>query len=130
MKFTKFSVAVFLFVIASNASSGPFEAQMKRVCPDDWQLTTKEVPVITSSLNPWGGADDKNTVKEHLSRTELIKTLDKEVITSDDLVNDLLTVASECLVYRNFEVDGHGPFIPPEEREPVEGLGWLPAAIF
>lgn len=120
---------VFLFFVIFSPCFAQ-TAVKKRACPDKWQVTTESIPVIKANTkSPWGKGDDKPQAKKHLSKAKIINTIDKDNITADDLVGDLLTVASECLVYRNLAVDGYGTSTQPS-IDPNTDYGWLPAAVF
>jgi hypothetical protein len=124
-----------LVVMVMFASEALFSAEVEpmrdKACPDAWSMTDKAIPVVRSTANPWGeGTDDKVIAKAHLSEASPVITVDALPITNDDLVNDNLTVASECLVYRNMLVNGDNyyPLSPPTERNVA--TGFIPASVF
>lgn len=119
--------------MASSVEAGPYTSVKNKACPDSWALTDKVLPVVDSTSSPWGepsnGVDDKALAKTHIGSAGPVVTIDMLPVTDDDLVNDLLTVASECLVYRNFEVDTWN-YVAPPVAAPTPATGWIPAAIF
>lgn len=119
---------VFAVLFPFAVVAGPYTNTKNKACPEDWESTTKVIPVISSSTDPWDDDSntDKNTAKSHLERVKPIETLDANPVTSEALVDDLLTVASECLAYRNFEVDTAG-YTEPPASQPNTSVGWLPA---
>jgi len=135
MKISRFAArsAFSILFLFDVVLAGPHTANKNKACPDSWGLTDKVINVVQSTDNPWGvvagGVDDKAIAKTHLSKAKPIETIDKAPITSDDLVNDPLTVASECLLYRNFEVDTWDYVLPPPAA-PNPATGWIPAVIY
>lgn len=119
-------------VVSNAALAGPYTGAKNNACPDSWSLTDKAIAVYysSSSTYPWGkGADDKSRAKSHLTSARPVKTIDKLPIINDDLVNDPLTVASECLVYRNFEADTYN-YVAPPAVTPNVATGWIPAVLY
>lgn len=120
-----------IILLTSSALASNVEPMRDKACPDGWSLTDTVVPVIASTSNPWGvGTDDKSIAKAHLSAADSIETIDAVPITDDDRVNDLLTVASECLAYRNMLVDNvqYNPPSPPVRRNTA--TGFIAASVF
>lgn len=124
-----YAVVVFAPLFSSIAMASPFSATKNDACPDAWELTDQAIPVISASTNPWGvQTNDKDLAESHLVATQPIETIDAVPVTSDELVDDLLTVASACLVYRNFEVNSAGSTAPPSVA-PNVSTGWIPAIL-
>jgi len=125
-------IAVVMMLLGSDVLfAAEVEPMRDKACPDKWSFTDKAIPVIGGTSNPWGeDTDDKAIAKTHLSVASPVITVDAVPVTNDDLVNDLLTVASECLVYRNMLVNGDNyyPPSPPIERNVV--TGFIPASVF
>lgn len=125
--------AILTMLMPVVVAAGPHTAGKNKACPDVWALTDKVIPEIRSNTNPWGIAsgdvDDKEIAKTHLSSARPIQTIDKLPITNVDLVDDLLTVASECLVYRNFEADTWN-YVAPPAVTPVPSNGWMTVVVF
>lgn len=120
-----------LLLLSSGANAGPYTGLKNIACPEGWESTTAVIPVISDDLNPWSdNQDDKSATQTHLGNTQPIITIDKvpSMVDSLDLVDDELTVASDCLVYRNFEVDTYN-YVAPVSNSTNE-YGWMPAAIF
>jgi len=125
------------------AVSGPYTALKDNACPKGWEDTKGIVPVIPTAEDPWGvisedqseeelaaaSAADKALALEHITPRAEVQTIDGVPITPQDKVDDLLTVASECLVYRNLEVDTVD-YVAPVAVALDTSLGWLPAAIY
>lgn len=114
------------------ASGGPYKETMKEACPNQWEMTEEAVPIVNSQYTLWPGGsdsgnDDRENVRANLSTSETIVTI--APATEEDLVDDPLTVASNCLKYRNYEVDYavHEGFAPPYVDLTK---GWIPAAAF
>jgi len=102
-----------------------------RACPDAWAFTDKTIPEIRPSTDPWGeGTDDKSIAKSHLSGADPVVTIDADAVTDDALVDDLLTVASECLLYRSMLVDGDQYYPPSPSVERNTATGFIPASVF
>jgi hypothetical protein len=122
-----------LVFVCAQAHSGQFTDAKNKACPDAWALTDKTVPIVYSTTNPWSqsanAANDKALAKSHIAESKPLVTLPTLPVTDDDLVNDPLTVASECLVYRNFEVDTWS-YVEPPAQTPNLLTGWIPAAVF
>ncbi|MEM7360907.1 MAG: hypothetical protein AAF431_17585 [Pseudomonadota bacterium] len=133
MKSSHAIIGLCAFTIAASTTpslAGPYTASKDKACPDAWALTNKTIPVIASTTDPWGVAtNDKDLARTHLSSVSPIETVKMLPVTDDDLVDDLLTVASECLVYRNYELDTWD-YVPPEPITPNTVTGWIPAAVF
>ena len=112
------------------ATSGPYTAKMQSACPQAWEDTTKSIEVIYPSNDPWRLSDnklaDQASVKSTLAPSDVLATIDPA--TQNDLVNDPLTIASNCLMYRNFEVDTVNEKEPPAVPVNLQ-TGWIPAAI-
>ena len=149
MKSLKFLVLAVL-AAPTSVSSGPYTAQMQNACPEGWEDTTREIPIVYPSTQiPWKqntlpnsvgssnspafgivatGIDleDLGGVHNLLSPASIIATISPA--TQDDFVADPLTIASNCLMYRNLEVDTAG-YVAPVVVENLE-TGWIPAAIF
>lgn len=130
----KKAVAGFMMLCFTELiEAGPHTQNMYRACPDGWSATNKALPVIWPTTNPWSdpatGLEDKQIAQTHLATSRAIQTIDKDgPITSEDLVEDPLTVASECLVYRNFEVD-YWDYVAPPASTPNTETGWIPASV-
>ena len=58
-----------------------------------------------------------------------IETIDGTTLTELNNNDDLLTIASECLTYRNFEADT-SDFVFPLAVAPNVATGWILAAVF
>ena len=128
-------VAVGLVVLLSviqQAVSAEAEGVKNRACPDGWELNTQVVPVLSATSEiPWGiDTDDQQIARSELGISSVEDTLDMSPVTLDDFVNDPLTVASHCLAYRNWVVDGTEYFPEPNLVKPNPAVGWIPAAIF
>lgn len=123
----------FLLSLSNVVVAGPYTVAKNRACPDSWALTDKAIPVVYSTVTPWGvpanGVNDKAIGKTHLSGARPIQTIEKTSVTNDDLINDPLTVASECLVYRNIEVDTWNYVAPPKVILNTS-ISWMPVVIF
>ena len=120
-----------LFSISFVSYSASIDPIRDRACPDAWIFNDKAIPVTNANTNPWGeGTEDKLQAKTHLSTATIVKTIDAVPVTSDDLVDDLLTVASECLVYRNMLVDGAKYYPPSPVVIRNVTTGFIPASIF
>lgn len=123
------SLIVIAFLLNSNTLfASPYEQPKNIACPDAWSDTTEPIPVIIPSLEPWSDEDDRDSAKQRLATSGPIITIDNLPVTDEDLANDLLTVASECLVYRNLMVDT-SDYVPTPSK-PNYDNGWLPASIF
>lgn len=124
----KVCLAVLISGAASAATVKPFK---DIACPDAWAFTDKTIPVIISSMpDPWGvGTDDQDKAKIHLSTADVVESIDVVPVTNDDLVMDKLTVASECLVWRNLMVDGAQYYPPAGTVERKVSNGWIPATF-
>ena len=128
-------VAVSLMVLLSvtqQAVGAEADGVKNRACPDGWSLNTQVIPVLsTTSAMPWGvDTDDQQIARSELGISSVEDTLDIRPVTLDDVVNDPLTVASHCLAYRNWVVDGTEYFPEPNPVEPNPAVGWIPAAVF
>lgn len=129
--------AVCTLALPAMVSAGPHTVAKNQACPDSWALTNATIDPAHPT-NVWGVAsgsvDDKAVAEAHLAGQSLIETVEQSPVTSDDLVNDLLTVASECLVYRNFEIDTLNYVAPapvtPAPVTPNVAMGWLPAILY
>lgn len=124
-------VLVLILMCPAVGYAAEVEPMRDKACPDAWSFTDKPIPVISSTTNPWGeGTDDKAIAKTHLSGANPVVTVNATPVTNDDLVNDPLTVASECLVYKNMLVNGdqYYPPSPPIERNVA--IGFIPASVF
>lgn len=86
-------------------------------------LTTVEQTKWSTALAD--RATDMQAVKNHLQRAQASKTIDPAEL--DDLVFDELTVASECIRYRNMMTDTAG-YVAPASN-PNYSYGWLPAVL-
>lgn len=119
--------------VSSLAHAGQYTATKNKACPDAWSITDKAIPIVDSDSDPWGesvdGVDDKALAKSHLVSSKPIETVSMLPVTSEDLINDPLTVASECLVYRNFEADTVDAVASPAPT-PNPATGWVPAVIY
>lgn len=130
----KSNIKLLLFSLSLTSSlvyAGLHSGATQRACPDGWADTSMIIPVAEPSGDPWGptnGAQDKAIAKTHLSSVRPIETIDTNPVTDDDLVNDLLTVASECLVYRNFEVDAARQ-APPAPQAIDSTVAWVPVVV-
>jgi len=125
----KWLIVTVLMFMALPAFAGPYTGAKNVVCPEEWSDTKEPIPVIAPNLEPWAeDASDKENTKNHIASRDPIVTLDALPVNDDDLVDDLLTVASECLVYRNFAVDT-ADYVEPTS-EPNYDNGWMPASIF
>jgi len=138
MKHTLMSLLVFLVLMAfDKVIAGPFTAKKDNACPDSWQLTTVAIPVISKSLGatssyPYKAGTnntDKSKVLTHLNAANPIVTIDGTELTELKIEDDLLTIASECLRYRNLEA-GTYDYVAPVAGPPNVATGWVPAAIF
>ena len=156
MKFLPMKLACSLFALGLCATvmAGPYTATKDRACPGLWEPTTKVIPVIwpsTKAYAPPPGSEgleqiaagivaDAAAARTHIESRNVIDTIDREEFyvsqgTSITLpvgfspASDLLTVASECLVYRNLEVDSNTPSSAPNVPTNT-GNGWIPAAVF
>ena len=116
----------------SNAGNQEeYTEKMKETCPNSWEISDSVVPVLTNNLiNPWGqNTDDKSLANGHLSNIQPTHTIADEVVTRNDYVDDLLTVASECLVYRDMDVnEAHPAYVPPNPTDVTRG--WMSVVIF
>ena len=110
------------------AMAGPYTVDKNKACPDAWAITSDVIPEVNgTNASPWGvNTSDKAIGKTHLIGAAPIQTIDAVPVTDDDLIDDLLTVASECLMYRNFEVDTFY-YVAPPPTTPNIATGWLPA---
>ena len=120
-----------LFAIHGLSYAGPYTAQKNRACPEGWEDTKVTVPVISDASAPWGdeSSGDKAAGLTHITPRAQVNTIDDLPVTPQDKVDDPLTVASECLVFRNMEVDASGHVASaPVTADP--SLGWIPAAIY
>jgi hypothetical protein len=134
---SKLLVLVLLFN-SSSIFSAEVEPIRDRACPDAWSFTDRVIPVVyqDASLNkwPWGVAPstDRPDAQAHILSVNPapIATIDGTALTSVNLQNDLLTIASECLLYRNMLVDGQQfhPPSPPLDRNAA--TGFIPASVF
>jgi len=134
---------VIFFAVFSKAYAGPYTAKMQKACPDGWQNTKRTVPVVSTSAweqnetGPWNKdalVTDKTQAKTNLQNTDVIKTIDTDYGQKPDklidyLIADPLTVASECLKYRNFTVDTMDYVAPPDVPH-NPNAGWVPAVMF
>lgn len=111
------------------AQAGPYTAAKNNACPEGWEDTGKAIPVIGVPNTPWKDAADESAGLTHITPRASLQTIDALPVTPAHKAADALTVASECLVYRNFEVDTAG-YVAPAPTEPNSALGWLPAAIY
>ncbi|MFQ3246125.1 MAG: hypothetical protein ACI9SP_002776 [Arenicella sp.] len=125
----KYLLLSLLFSASSFAAN--VEPIRDAACPDKWIFTDKAIPMISSSTNPWGQeTNDKDQAKTHLSNVDVVETISAFPVTNDDLVNDPLTVASECLIYKNMLVDGV-QYYPPSPSVPRNrATGFIPASVF
>ncbi|MEM7357695.1 MAG: hypothetical protein AAF431_01165 [Pseudomonadota bacterium] len=127
----KIVVRITLFVtlssIVSAAAAGPYTSKMNKACPNAWTLTDKPVPEVDPASNYWAvGGDDKSEGRDHIDEADVIVTIDDVPVTTDELIDDNLTVASECLVYRNLEYQTYDYATPPSVPANVT-TGWMPA---
>ena len=128
-----------LLAVTNVCLAGPYTAAKNNACPDSWQITTTAIPVVykstghsTTSSYPYqsgSASTDKSTVHSHLDSAKAIETIDGTQLTQLNQEDDLLTIASECLKYRNFAADT-SDFVTPAALEPNVVTGWIPAAIF
>lgn len=150
MKIKQILVCSALLALPVMANSGSYTAQMKNACPGGWEETSSILPIVLSDTQiPWRkleppvsdtgfsrslliaplGIDpaDINAVYNSLTPAAIIATISPA--TQQDLAGDPLTIASNCLLYRNFELDT-ATYVAP--RAVAENLktGWIPAAIF
>jgi len=105
-----------------SVSAGPYTKSIISACPQSSQ--------IEESREYWEvGTDDKSAAEEHLGWAKPIKTIDKSPssITAKDYVNDPLTVASECLLYRSLAVDTAAHVDSQDDVPPNLTTGWMPA---
>jgi len=142
MIFINKNVLVVLLAVPMISWAGPHTAAKNKACPGHWEPTNSTVPVIFNSTEekrpPWGappGTDpdewadsansDRNKAKAHIDASGALVTTDPTF--SQDI--DLLTVASECLMFRNFEV-GASQNSPTEPTPINTENGWMRAVIF
>lgn len=120
-----------LAIFASNVDAGPYTAAKNNACPKAWEDSKAVIPVIPTSRETWDAsvAADKTAGLAHITNRAQLETIDAVPVTPQNKVDDQLTVASECLVYRNFEVDT-ADYVAPPSVAPNNSLGWLPAAIY
>lgn len=115
----------------ANASENISTMILKdRVCPDGWGASTVEIDLGSPSepvAVPWVSNGDKSDAKDRLRNFEGVHSLDKLWVSPNDLVNDPLTVASECLKYRNLIADGVKSVEQPADRVPL--YYWFPAIM-
>lgn len=125
-------IAVVMMLLSNEVLlAAEVEPMRDKACPDQWSFNDKAIPVIGATSNPWGeGTDDKAIAKTHLSAASTVITVDAVPVTNDDLVNDLLTVASECLLYRNMLVNGDNYYPPSPSIERNVTTGFIPASVF
>ena len=127
------------FALTQPSVAGPYTTTKDRACPDSWQITTTAIPVVWKSTGhsatssyPYAvgsTSGDKTNVHSHINAANPIETIDGTPLTQIENQEDLLTIASECLTYRNYEVDTHD-FVSPPAVAPNIATGWIPAAIF
>jgi len=124
-----------LMLVTSVVWAGQYTTTKNKACPDAWALTDKAIPVIypstEESKSPWGVAPstDKAQAQSHIDAVNPVQTIDGTELTQEHDRDDLLTIASECLVLRNFEVDGPQSAVPTVVEQNT-ATGWVPAAIF
>jgi len=139
MKATSLLLLLFVSRAAMSANVEPIR---DRACPGHWEPTGSTVPVIFDSTEekrpPWGpppGVDpeawaesatsDRDKAKAHIRSSGALITT-----TGSPVREDLLTIASECLVYRNLLVDGSQYFPPAPPVTLNTDLGFIPASVF
>jgi len=130
MNYQFFKLPLYIAILVPNmVMAGPYSQSKNIACPEEWSDTKEPIPVIMSNTQPWSSDQaDKANAKNHISLRDPIVTIDALPVTDDDLIDDLLTVASECLVYRNFEADT-ADYVAPLSA-PNYDNGWMPAGIF
>jgi len=126
-------LAVVLFSVNAPAFAAPPETFIDIACPEEWELSgnvVPVVPVVPTDSDPWQDENDKNKARAHVGSADLVDTLDAlPPVGKDDRVNDLLTVASECLVFKNLLVDGEQYYPQPGSVTRAKSNGWIPAAF-
>lgn len=127
----KLSGVVLMLFIVQVGYVAEVEPIRDNACPDGWSLTDSVIPQIRPTTTPWGeGTEDKSIAKSHLSGSNPVITINTDPVTNDDLVDDLLTVASECLRYRNMLVDGEKYYPPSPSVERDITVGFITASVF
>lgn len=152
MKFLRLKIAYSLLGLSfcCGALAGPYTATKDKACPELWEATTKVVPVVWPNTQAYapppntegedqilaGKAADEQAARTHIASRNVINTLSDtlvvsggHVITSPSPGDDLLSIASECLVYRNLEVDSNAPGSAADGPTNTEN-GWIPAVVF
>ena len=124
-----------LLLLPALSSAGTYTATKNKACPDAWAATDSSIPIVykTTEENrpPWGVAPstDKVDAQTHISSSHALVTTDGTNLTESNFEDDLLTIASECLMYRNFEADSWN-YVAPEPTQLNTASGWMPAVIF
>lgn len=126
-----------LFLIKCNSAIAAEVDPIRDIaCPDGWSPTDRIIPVIQSDGTvdkwPWGIAPstDSADAREHIASANPIQTSDGTDLTSIEYPDDLLTIASECLVYRNLLVDGEEYFPPSPSVRRNAATGFILASAF
>jgi len=132
MKYAAQLSLLLLFIngIAMSAEPEPFR---DIACPEQWGIDTKIIPVIGPNTNadPWSNdSADKRIAKNHISSIDVIDTIDAVPVTNDQRVDDLLTVASECLAFRNLVVNGDKVYPEAGIVDYRPEFGFIPASVF
>lgn len=131
-------VKLVLWMLAASplvTHAGPYTAKKNIACPSAWENTEKTIPTINQSTaihnSPWGIAPstDKAVGQGHITAAPPVVTVDGTLLTELNVEDDLLTIASECLKHRNFEVDTYN-YVAPSPPTPNTATGWIPAALF
>ncbi len=125
---TQYLFGVITLLLLSQSVYSDYTPQVQVACPEAWEDTTKEIPVVWQNTDPWAGnATDKAAAQSYIANAKVIETIDPA--TTEALLSDALTIASECLKYRNFMVDTATGTTTP--NVPLNtATGWIPAAIF
>lgn len=119
-----------LFAFIPLAISGPYTSQKNVACPKVWEDVDSVIPILPAE-EVWDSesSEDKAQALAHITPRAEPNTIDAVPVSAQDKVDDPLTLASECLVYRNLEVDTVD-YVEVTNSPVDTSLGWLPAAIF
>ena len=130
-----------IIVSVSQAHATEPERFRDIACPGEWSVDSDVIPIITDSLQPWGKHNgepvteskieaDKAISLENIASTSVISTIDELPVTVQKMNDDLLTVASECLVFKNMVVDGEQYYPPAGPVEYRPEVGFIAASAF
>ncbi len=120
-------------IVFAESAIADYDQLRNSACPDGWQMHQQAVPDLNSAnLNPWGvNTSDRAIALSFFgsSVSDDSPTVDAQPASAAAKVDDLLTVASECLLYRSHIVKGdtYMPPVPPVEYNP--SMGWIPATF-